>query len=73
MSGNRESRQALLDAIRNHPAIEWAAITGSVARQGDDQYSDLDDLLVARDVMAVRNVRAWLPLELKVLICAALI
>lgn len=70
MSGNRESRQALLDAISNHPAIQWASITGSVARHGEDQYSDLDVLLVARDVMAVRNVRAWLPPALKVLICA---
>jgi hypothetical protein len=71
MNGNRESRQALLDAISSHPEIQGAAITGSIARQGGgDQYSDLDVLLVARDLMTVRNVRAWLPRELKVLICA---
>ncbi len=71
MSGNRESRQALLDAIRNHSEIPWAAITGSLARpDGGDEYSDLDALLVARDITAVRDVRAWLPPERKILLCA---
>ena len=58
-------------ARSNDPDIPGAAITGSIARQGGgDQYSDLDVLLVARDLMAVQNARAWLPRELKVLICA---
>jgi hypothetical protein len=71
VSGNRKSREVLLNAIGNHPDIPRAAITGSVARPGgEDQYSDLDVLLVARDLEAVRDVRAWLPAELNVLICA---
>ena len=71
MRGNRKSREALLNAIGNHPDIPRAAITGSVARPGgEDQYSDLDVLLVARDLAAVRDVRTWFPAELVVLICA---
>jgi hypothetical protein len=62
---------AILDAIRNHPAILRAAITGSHARQnGEDQHSDLDVLLVARDLDAVRQVGKWVPQDWNVLICA---
>jgi len=69
MSGNY--KEALLHAIGRHSEIPRAAITGSAARQdGEDRYSDLDVLLVAHDLIAVRNVRAWLPPELSILICA---
>lgn len=71
MRGNRKSRQMVLDAISNHPDIQRAAITGSLAREGGgDQHSDLDVLLITRDLMAVRDVRAWLPSELSILVCA---
>lgn len=61
----------ILDAIRNHPAILRAAITGSHARQsGEDQHSDLDVLLVALDLDAVRQLRKWVPQDWNVLICA---
>jgi len=53
-----ELRLALVEAIQGHPEILQAAITGSLARPAAiDQYSDLDLLLVARDVETVRNGR----------------
>src|ERR1039457_2865708 len=68
---NPEFRLEILDAVRNNPAILHAAITGSHARpSGQDQHSDLDMLLVARDLEAVRQVRAWVPQDWKILICA---
>src|SRR5437016_74977 len=65
-----ELQLAVVEAIHNHPEILKAAITGSQARHTDiDQYSDLDLLLVARDVEAVRNVPGWFPRPGRVLIC----
>ncbi|RMD93200.1 MAG: nucleotidyltransferase domain-containing protein [Calditrichaeota bacterium] len=64
-----KTKNALVQAIKNHPAVVKAAITGSLARQTDaDRFSDLDVLLVARDIKAVSDVRAWFPAQ--VLICA---
>ena len=64
-----ELRLAVVEAIRDHPEIPQAAITGSQARHADiDQYSDLDLLLVARDVEAVRNVPGWFPRPESILI-----
>ena len=66
-----EFNNAVLDAVRSHPAVINAAITGSHARQsGQDKNSDLDMLLVANDLEAVRQVRTWLPGRRKLLICA---
>ena len=66
-----ETVQALVQAIRNHPDIVSAAITGSLARpNGADAFSDLDALLIARDVKAVRDIRSWLPPAEQVLLCA---
>jgi hypothetical protein len=63
--------RAVLAAIRDHPKVLNAAITGSLARRRDvDPYSDLDVLIVARDVKAVSDVRAWLPGSARILICA---
>ncbi|MDR3702587.1 MAG: nucleotidyltransferase domain-containing protein [Candidatus Sulfopaludibacter sp.] len=67
---NDESKQAILKAIAGHPEILQAAITGSLARQEEDRFSDLDLLLVARDARAVRDVRAWFPVSLSILVCA---
>jgi predicted nucleotidyltransferase len=67
-----ETTRALLRAIQNHPAILRAAITGSQARNGaGDQFSDLDVLLVARDVGAVRQFSTWMPYGQNILICAS--
>lgn len=67
-----ETTRALLRAIQNHPAILRAAITGSQARTGaGDQFSDLDVLLVARDVEAIRQFHTWMPKSLNILICAS--
>ena len=64
-----EFQKAVLDAIRAHPAIESAAITGSQARGiGGDAYSDLDLLLVAHDLEAVRAVHTWLPRPERILL-----
>jgi hypothetical protein len=64
-------RRAVLDAVGDHPEILQAAVTGSQARRaGIDRHSDLDLLLVARDAVAVRNVRAWFPQPERILICA---
>ena len=54
--------RATIRAIQNHSEIACAAITGSLAsKQGGDQHSDLDLLIVASYVEAVRDVRSWLP------------
>lgn len=51
-----------LQAVRDHPDIVKAAITGSVARGfGVDEFSDLDLLVIARDTRSVTNIGAWLP------------
>jgi len=60
----------LLKVVKDHPAIINAAITGSRARRTADQFSDLDVLLVARDLQEVCDVRAWLPDSMEALICA---
>src|SRR4051812_1521454 len=66
-----ETKNALVGAIRNHPEVLNAAITGSQAHAGSvDRFSDLDVLLVARDVKAVSDVAAWLPRPEQILICA---
>jgi hypothetical protein len=66
-----EFKLAMLDAVRNHPLILRAAITASHACQGGpDRHSDLDLLLAARDVDAVREVSRWVPKDWKILICA---
>lgn len=66
-----EFNNAVVDAVRNHPAVVGAAITGSHARgSGLDRNSDLDMLLVANDLEAVRRVRTWLPSRCSPLICA---
>ena len=66
-----ETRRAVLDAIRDHPQIVRAAITGSFARKrASDEYSDLDLLIVARNLDEVRSVRGWLPQRDDVLISA---
>ena len=65
-----EYELALIDAIRKHPEIQAAALTGSRARAGgSDEYSDVDMFLVARNVEAVRRVREWLPSPEKILLC----
>jgi hypothetical protein len=65
-----ELQLGIVGAIQSHPEILQAAITGSQARHADiDQYSDLDLLLVARDVEPVRNVRSWFPRPESILIC----
>jgi hypothetical protein len=67
-----ETTRPLLTAIQNHPAILRAAITGSQARNGaGDQFSDLDVLLIARDVGAVRQFHTWMPNGQNILICAS--
>ena len=66
-----EMKQRLIEAVKHHPAILNAAFTGSQARPtGADHFSDLDVLLVTRDVKAVRDVRSWLPGQGHVLSCA---
>jgi hypothetical protein len=66
-----EFNNAVVDAVRNHPAVVSAAIIGSYARQsGQDKNSDLDMLLVASSLEAVQQVRTWLPSRCNVLICA---
>jgi hypothetical protein len=60
----------LTRAIKEHPAIVSAAITGSHARQATDRFSDLDILVVTRDLQGVCDVRAWFPSSLEVLLCA---
>jgi len=64
------TERSLIEAIKDHPAIVKAAITGSRARRMEDQFSDLDVLLVARNVAAVSDVRAWLPDSVEALVCA---
>jgi hypothetical protein len=54
-------KEAVIRAIQEHPAICQAAITGSHARGVTDRFSDLDVLLVASDLPAVRDVPSWLP------------
>jgi hypothetical protein len=62
--------QAVLEAIQQHPAILLAAITGSqVHGTMVDQYSDLDVLLLARNLAAVRDVPSWFPNPQDILIC----
>ena len=57
-----QTKRALVQAIKDNPAAVKAAITGSLARRtGADRFSDLDVLLVARDINSVSDVRAWLP------------
>lgn len=63
-------QEALCDAAVQHPAIAAAALTGSHARQHADAYSDLDLLLIAEDVAAVRAVRRWVPEPERLLIAA---
>jgi len=66
-----QTKRTLVEAIKDHPAIVKAAITGSLARRANvDAFSDLDVLLVARDIKEVADVRAWLPGSLQVLVCA---
>ena len=60
----------VLQAIAGHPGILHAAITGSRARHQEDCFSDLDLLLVARNLSAVQDVRAWFPEPRSILICA---
>ena len=60
----------MLKAIAGHPEILHAAITGSLARHQEDCFSDLDALLVARNLSAVQDVRAWFPETRSILICA---
>ena len=60
----------VLQAIAGHPEILHAAITGSLARHQEDCFSDLDALLVARNLSAVQDVRAWFPEPRSILICA---
>lgn len=66
-----EFNDAVVDAVRNHSAVAGAAIIGSRARRsGPDKNSDLDMLLVANDLEAVRQVRTWLPNRDNLLICS---
>jgi predicted nucleotidyltransferase len=66
-----QTTRALVQAIKDHPEVMNAAITGSLARRTDaDRFSDLDVLLVARDVKAITDVRSWLPRSEHVLLCA---
>jgi hypothetical protein len=61
----------LIQAIKDHPDVVNAAITGSRPRRaGTDRFSDLDVLLVVRDIRTVSNVRLWLPESERILICA---
>jgi len=67
-----QTKRALIESIRNNPAIGGAAETGSTARAaGADRFSDLDVLVVARDPEQVSDVRAWLPDAPRMLICAS--
>ena len=64
-------RRSLIQAIKDHPAITNAAITGSLARRmAIDQFSDTDILLVVQDMTAIATVQAWLPDSQRILICA---
>jgi len=64
-------RTSVIQAIKDHPQIAGAATTGSLARgTGVDQFSDMDVLLVARDVNAINTVNSWLPDSERILICA---
>ena len=66
-----QTTHVLVQAIKDHPEVVNAAITGSWARRaGADRFSDLDVLLVVRDIRAVSDVRSWLPESEHVLICA---
>ena len=58
------------DAIRRHPGVVAAAITGSRARGDADGFSDLDVRVVASDVEAVAEVRSWLPRAERILLVA---
>ena len=62
---------ATVRAIQSHSGIACAAITGSLANeQGGDEHSDLDLLIVASAVEAVRDVRSWLPHSERIAIAA---
>src|SRR5262245_27673783 len=62
---------SLIQEIKNHPDIACAAITGSLARRtAIDRFSDMDVLLVVRDVTAIANVKSWLPDAERIIICA---
>jgi hypothetical protein len=66
-----QTARALVEAVKDHPEVLSAAITGSLARRTDaDRFSDLDVLLVARDMRAASDVRAWFPRSEQVLIAA---
>jgi predicted nucleotidyltransferase len=66
-----QATHVLVQAIKNHPEVAKAAITGSRARRaGTDRFSDLDVLLVVRDIRTVSDVRLWLPESEHILICA---
>jgi predicted nucleotidyltransferase len=66
-----QTTHVLIQAIKDHPDVVNAAITGSRARRaGTDRFSDLDVLLVVRDIRTVSNVRLWLPESERILICA---
>lgn len=68
---NRQSIAGVLRAIRRHPSIRAAAVTGSMAWEGGaDEYSDLDILVIAADPVAIRDVRAWFPPQPGILISA---
>jgi hypothetical protein len=53
--------QQLLTTVQANRNIVGAALTGSQARRRADPHSDIDMLLLASDLDAVRDVRAWLP------------
>jgi len=64
-------RQSVIQAIKDHPDIASAAITGSLARRiAIDQFSDMDVLLVVRDVTAIAKVNSWLPNSERIVINA---
>lgn len=61
----------ILHAVRAHPGIAAAAVTGSRARpRGADAFSDLDLLLVCSDLGAVRRLDHWLPRPAELLVWA---
>lgn len=61
----------ILHAVREHPGIVAAAVTGSRARpRGADAFSDLDLLVVCTDLAAVRRLDHWLPRPERILVSA---
>src|SRR5262245_52335739 len=67
---NSQFQRSVIQTIKDRPDIACAAITGSQARRNAaDRFSDVDVLLVVRDVTAIANVNSWFPDSDRILLC----